>query len=146
MVKPQEELARSLSVLPERQGEGRRIFRSAEFLREDRERLLRSGYLLPVTRGWLMLSNPGSAGQCHRFGERWHLSQELSLLQARGEHKRAAASPRALYRCGQQPDRAAVGDIAVRPRRSRRTKLPRRIGRLEARDIPWPRPEEASDA
>ena len=98
MVRPHEKLARSLSVLLERQGEGRRIFRSAEFPREDRERLLRSGYLLPVIRGWLMLSDPGSAGHdttpwyasfwefcarysTHRFGDRWHLSPELSLLQ-----------------------------------------------------------------
>ena len=97
MPKPHEKLARSLSVLLERQGEERRIFRSAEFPREDRERLLRSGHLLPVTRGWLMLSNPGSVGYdttpwyasfwefcaryaTHRFGERWHLSPELSLL------------------------------------------------------------------
>ena len=97
MVKPHEKLARSLSVLLERQGEGRRIFRSAEFPREDREHLLRSGYLLPVIRGWLMLSNPGSVGHdtnpwyasfwefctrysTHRFGEHWHLSPELSLL------------------------------------------------------------------
>ena len=50
MVKPHEKLARSLSVLLERQGERRRVFRSAEFRREDRERLVRSGYLLPITR------------------------------------------------------------------------------------------------
>ncbi len=97
MVKPHEKLARALQVLLERQGQGRRIFRSAEFSREDRERLLRSGHLQPVTRGWLMLSSPGSVGHdttpwyasfwefcarysTHRFGERWHLSPELSLL------------------------------------------------------------------
>ena len=97
MLKPHEKLPRSLKLLLERQGEGRRIFRSAEFPREDRERLLRSGHLLPVTRGWLMLSSPGSVGHdttpwyasfrefcarysTHRFGERWHLSPELSLL------------------------------------------------------------------
>ncbi len=97
MLKPHERLARSLKVLLERQGEGRRIFRSAEFPREDRERLLRSGHLQPVIRGWLMLSSPDSVGRdttpwyasfwefcarysTHRFGERWHLSPELSLL------------------------------------------------------------------
>ena len=97
MLKPREKLARSLQILLERQGEGRRIFRSAEFARDDRERLLRSGHLLPVTRGWLMLSSPGSVGHdttpwyasfwefcaryaTHRFGERWHLSPEVSLL------------------------------------------------------------------
>ena len=60
MVKPHEKLARSLSVLLERQGQRRRVFRSAEFRREDRERLVRSGYLLQITRGWLMLSDPGA--------------------------------------------------------------------------------------
>ena len=97
MVNPREKLARSLRVLLERQGEGRRIFRSADFSREDRERLLRSGHLRPVTRGWLMLSSPGSVGHdttpwyasfwefcarysTHRFGARWHLSPEISLL------------------------------------------------------------------
>ena len=97
MLKPHEKVARSLKVLLERQGEGRRIFRSAEFHREDRERLLRSSHLLPVTRRWLMLSSPGSVGHdttpwyasfwefcarysTHRFGERWHLSPALSLL------------------------------------------------------------------
>ena len=97
MVKQHEKLAHSLSVLLERQGEGRRVFRSAQFPREDRERLLRSGYLVPIMRGWLMLSNPAATGHdttswyasfwefcaryaTHRFGERWHLSPELSLL------------------------------------------------------------------
>ena len=90
-------LARSLEVLMERQGEGRRIFRSSEFSREDRERLLRNGFLQPVIQGWLMLSSPSArpndttpwfssvwefcAQYCaHRFGERWHLSAGDSLL------------------------------------------------------------------
>lgn len=90
-------LARSLEVLMERQGEGRRIFRSAEFPREDRERLLRNGFLQPVIQGWLMLSSPSAkpkdttpwyssvwefcAQYCaHRFGDRWHLSAGDSLL------------------------------------------------------------------
>lgn len=90
-------LARSLEVLMERQGEGRRIFRSAEFPREDRERLLRNGFLQPVIQGWLMISSPSAkpndttpwyssvwefcAQYCaHRFGDRWHLSAGDSLL------------------------------------------------------------------
>ena len=90
-------LAGSLELLMERQGEGRRIFRSSEFPREDRERLLRNGFLQPVIQGWLMLSSPGArpndttpwfssvwefcAQYCaHRFGERWHLSAGDSLL------------------------------------------------------------------
>ena len=91
-------LAGSLELLMERQGEGRRIFRSSEFPREDRERLLRNGFLQPVIQGWLMLSSPAArpndttpwfssvwefcAQYCaHRFGERWHLSAGDSLLQ-----------------------------------------------------------------
>ena len=90
-------LAGSLEVLMERQGEGRRIFHSSEFPREDRERLLRNGFLQPVIQGWLMLSSPAArpndttpwfssvwefcAQYCaHRFGERWHLSAGDSLL------------------------------------------------------------------
>lgn len=90
-------LAESLEVLMERQGEDRRIFRSAEFPRDDRERLLRNGFLQPVIRGWLMLSSPSArpndttpwyssvwefcAQYCaHRFGDRWHLSAGDSLL------------------------------------------------------------------
>ena len=97
MVSPNEKLAQSLTVLAGLQSEGDRIFRSAEFPRVHRERLLRNGYLRPVLKGWLMLSNPDAAPHdttawtasfwefcaryCnHRFGDQWHLSPELSLL------------------------------------------------------------------
>ena len=96
MVTLNEKLAVALSALSELQGDGRHIFRSNQFAREHRERLLRNGYLRPVIKGWLMLSRPDApphdttawyasfwefcARYCtHRFGERWHLSPEVSL-------------------------------------------------------------------
>ena len=97
MVTPRQKLAESLSVLAERQGDDRRIFRTEEFHRVHRERLVRNGFLVPIIDGWLMLGNPGVAQQdstpwyasfwefcarycTRRFGEHWHLSPELSLL------------------------------------------------------------------
>ena len=97
MASPNEKLAQSLTLLAGLQGEGKRIFRSADFPRVHRERLLRNGYLRPVLKGWLMLSNPDAAPldttewtasfwefcarYCNqRFGDQWHLSPELSLL------------------------------------------------------------------
>ena len=96
MVSPNEKLANSLSLLSELQEEGRHIYRSGQFPRVHRERLVRNGYLRPVMRGWLMLSHPNAIPQdtttwyasfwefcalysSHRFGNRWHLSPELSL-------------------------------------------------------------------
>ena len=96
MVAPNEKLAQSLTVLHNRQIENRHIFRSAEFSREDRERLVRHGWLQPVIKGWLMASSPDVGEHdstpwhavfwefcvrycMHRFGDRWHLSPELSL-------------------------------------------------------------------
>ncbi|MDE0193865.1 MAG: Fic family protein [Gammaproteobacteria bacterium] len=96
MVSPNERLAEALTALSELQGEGRQIFQSSQFRREHRERLIRNGYLRPVIKGWLLLSRPDApphdttawhasfwefcARYCsHRFGERWHLSAEISL-------------------------------------------------------------------
>ena len=97
MMSPNEKLAQSLTMLAGLQGKGERIFRSADFPRVHRERLLRNGYLRPVLKGWLMLSNPDAAPHdmtawtasfwefcaryCNqRFGDQWHLSPELSLM------------------------------------------------------------------
>lgn len=96
MVAPNEKLAQSLTVLEKYQNEGQHVYRSAEFSRTDRERLLRHGWLQPVMHGWLMASDPGvgehdstlwyagfwefCARYCtHWFGDRWHLSPDLSL-------------------------------------------------------------------
>lgn len=97
MAKPSEKLAASLSQLEKLQKTGRRVFRSNELTRVHRERLIRSGFLLEVMKGWLISSSPGSdpgdttpwfasfwefcARYCMaRFGSRWHLSPEQSLL------------------------------------------------------------------
>ena len=96
MVAPNEKLAQSLTSLRHLQERGRGVYRSAEFSREDRERLLRHGWLMPISKGWLMASEPGvrehdstpwhsafwefcSRYCAHRFGSQWHLSPDLSL-------------------------------------------------------------------
>ena len=107
MPTPSEKLAASLEVLRELQTTGRRVFRSADFSRLHRERLIGNGFLQPVMKGWLISSRPdASAGDTtpwhssfwefcaryasHRFGDQWHLSPELSLLL----HAEATALPR----------------------------------------------------
>ena len=97
MVAPNEKLAQSLTSLRRLQEGGRGVYRSADFSREDRERLVRHGWLMPIVKGWLMASEPGvrkhdstpwhaafwefcSRYCAHRFGSRWHLSPELSLM------------------------------------------------------------------
>ena len=97
MAKPNEKLAASMEKLKNLQKGGRRVFRSIEFTRIHRERLLRNGFLQEVMKGWLISSipdaNPGDTtswsasfwefcvSYCTaRFGEAWHLSPEQSLL------------------------------------------------------------------
>jgi fido (protein-threonine AMPylation protein) len=97
MSTPHEKLAESLAQLEKLQNGGRRVFRSTEFSRVHRERLLRAGFLQQIVRGWLIASSPDTApGEstpwfasfwefcgryCEaRFGAEWHLSAEQSLL------------------------------------------------------------------
>lgn len=98
MAAPHEGLAASLAKLEKLQSTGRRVFRSKKDLgRKDRERLVAQGFLREVIKGWLISSSPGTgpgdttpwytsfwefcAAYCNmRFGERWHLSPEQSLL------------------------------------------------------------------
>src|SRR5579862_8397967 len=97
MVAPREKLAESLAELEKLQGGGKRVFRSDELTRVHRERLLRTGVLQQVVRGWLIASSPGTvpgestpwfasfwefcARYCEqRFAAEWHLSAEQSLL------------------------------------------------------------------
>ena len=92
-----EKLAASLEKLQQLQSDGRRVFRSEEFPRIDRERLLAQGFLREVIKGWLISTRadgaPGDttpwfasfwefcARYCEfRFGAHWHLSPEQSLL------------------------------------------------------------------
>ena len=97
MVTPHEKLADSLAALRALQGEGRRVFRSAQFSRFDRERLLRNGFLREVIKGWLIATGPAwregdttpwyasfwefcALYARERFGDQWHLSPEQSIL------------------------------------------------------------------
>ena len=97
MATPNEKLAASLTILQDLQKSGRRVFQSQELTRVHRERLLRSGFLQEVMKGWLISSSPGAregdstpwyasfwefcARYCtERFGEEWYLSPEQSLL------------------------------------------------------------------
>ena len=90
-------LASSLAQLESLQNEGRRVFRSDEFSRLHRERLIKNGFVREVVKGWLISASPDSdvndttpwhasfwefcASYCNsRFGEAWHLSPEQSLL------------------------------------------------------------------
>jgi Fic/DOC family len=97
MLKPNEKLAASLTVLRRLQKGGRRVFQSPEIGRIHRERLLRNGFLQEVLKGWLISSAPHArdgestpwyasfwefcARYCaQRFGRQWYLSPEQSLL------------------------------------------------------------------
>jgi len=94
---PNEKLAASLAKLRALQTGGRRVFQSKEFGRVHRERLVKSGFLREVMKGWLISTNPGAndedttpwhtsfwefcARYCgKRFGTSWNLSPEQSLL------------------------------------------------------------------
>ena len=66
MAAPNEKLAASLTALQELQKGGRRVFRSEDLSRIDRERLLQNGFLQEVMRGWLISSSPSArAGRQH---------------------------------------------------------------------------------
>lgn len=92
-----EKLAASLEILKTLQGDGRRVFRSGEISRIHRERLLQSGFLREIIKGWLMSAAPDTREgdstpwyasfwefcaryAAFRFGHDWHLSAEQSLL------------------------------------------------------------------
>jgi len=95
--KPNEKLARSQAALKALQRRGQHVFQSNEFTREDREMLLRSGFIRRAMKGWLFASSPSArdddsslwhsvfwefcARYCQtRFAEDWHFSAEQSLL------------------------------------------------------------------
>ncbi len=97
MPAPNEKLAAPLAALLQLQDQGRFVFRSSEFTRVHRERLIRGGFLRTVLNGWLISSSPDAgpydsspwfasfwefcAAYCNcRFGQDWYLSPELSLL------------------------------------------------------------------
>lgn len=96
MAAPSEKLAESLSVLKALQDRGQVAVRTSELTRTHRERLLRSGFLREVMKGWYIPSRPDEPagestswyasfwGFCaaylnERFGTEWCLSPEQSL-------------------------------------------------------------------
>src|SRR5437588_162862 len=97
MATPNEKLAESLDALKALHDGGKRVFRSDDLSRVNRERLVANGFVQEVMRGWLISSSPSArAGEstpwyasfwefcaryCNdRFGNEWHLSPEQSLL------------------------------------------------------------------
>jgi hypothetical protein len=96
MATPQERLAESLEALHELQGRGAVAIRSGDLSRTHRERLLGSGFLKEVMKGWYIPSRPDEAAAdstawyasfwdfcaayfTERFGTDWCLSPEQSL-------------------------------------------------------------------
>jgi hypothetical protein len=97
MVQLNEKLAEALSELRARQGdEKKRIFKSSDFDRASKDRLLTAGYLKEVLNGWLMITapdaKPGDTVSWYssywefvreylneRFGKDWILSPESSI-------------------------------------------------------------------
>jgi fido (protein-threonine AMPylation protein) len=97
MAAPNEKLATSLDKLKSLQKSGRRVFQSDQLSRVDRERLLQTGWVREVIRGWLISTSPQAkpsdttpwyasfwefcARYCNdRFGSDWYLAPEQSLL------------------------------------------------------------------
>ena len=97
MATARERLASSLEVLERLQRDGRRVLRTTELTRIHRERLLANGFVRRVVNGWLISASPAAppgdstpwysafwefcARYCERrFGKRWWLSAEQSVL------------------------------------------------------------------
>jgi hypothetical protein len=97
MASPSEKLAESLDVLRDLQGKGKIAIRSADLTRTHRERLVKTGFLKGVIRGWYIPAGPDeTAGEStawftsfwdfisaylqERFGDEWSLSPEQSVL------------------------------------------------------------------
>jgi fido (protein-threonine AMPylation protein) len=96
MPSPAEKLAQSLEILQQLQDAGKVAIRSNDISRAHRERLLKSGFLQEVMKGWYIPSRPDqAAGEStawyasywsfcsdylrNRFGDDWCLSPEQSL-------------------------------------------------------------------
>lgn len=96
MPTPQEKLAASLQALHELQNRGIVAIRSHDLSRTERERLVESGFLQEVMKGWYIASRPDEAPGdstawyasfwdfcaaylSERFGKEWCLSPEQSL-------------------------------------------------------------------
>ncbi len=95
-------LADALGELKQLQDKGVYAIQSKQLGRMVRELLLKSGFIVPVIKGWYVASRPDEAagssttwyahqrdfiaGYCDiRFGQDWHVSPELSLMLLSGE-------------------------------------------------------------
>ncbi len=102
MPSPQEKLASALATLKKLQDRRLRAIPGTKLSRVAREALLRGGFLREVIRGWYIASRPDEAegdttawyggmrefvaGYARqRFGDRWHVNPEQSLLLRAGE-------------------------------------------------------------
>jgi len=100
--KPHEKLASALEALKPLQDDGLQAIPGPRFSRADREVLLRAGFLKEVIRGWYVPRRPDEAAgdstswfasmrefiadyATQRFGDRWHVNPEQSVLLRSGE-------------------------------------------------------------
>ncbi len=132
MTRPQKKLADSLEALKELQERGVVAIRSADLTRTHRERLLRSGFLYEVMKGWYIPARPEGAGGestvwyasfwdfCtaylnHRFGAEWSLSPEQSLSLHAGNravpHQLLVRSPKARNQVTPLPHQTSLLDV-----------------------------------
>lgn len=102
MPKPHEKLASALEALQRLQDGGLQAIPGPKLSRADRETLLRAGFLEEVIRGWYIPHRPDAADgdttswyagmrefiadyATERFGDRWHVNPEQSVLLRSGE-------------------------------------------------------------
>ena len=132
MARLQGKLADSLEALKELQDRGLVAIRSADLTRTHRERLLRSGFLHEVMKGWYIPARPDGDGEestawyssfwdfCaaylnERFGTEWSLSPEQSLSLHAGNravpHQLVVRSPKARNRAPPLPHETSLLDV-----------------------------------
>ena len=102
MPKPHDKLAAALQALKDLQDGGLQAIAGPKLSRADREVLLRAGFLKAVIRGWYIPRRPDEADADttawyatmrefiagyaqERFGDRWHVNPEQSVLLRSGE-------------------------------------------------------------
>ena len=131
MATPNEKLAESLEVLRALQGRGIAAVRSGDLTRTHRERLVKNGFLQEVMKGWYIPAHPDEVtgestawyasfwGFCaaylkERFGTKWSLSPEQSLLLHVGNMKiprqLLVRSPKARNKISQLPHGTSLFD------------------------------------
>lgn len=134
MATPSDKLATSLSVLKQLQDEGLVAIRSGQLSRTHRERLLNSGFLVEVMKGWYIPARPdetqgestawyasfwafSSSYLTERFGAEWCLSPEQSLNLLTGDwtvpRQLMVRSPRGGNKPLQLPHQTSIFDIRM---------------------------------